>query len=298
MKLSIVVPTYNYARYLERCLLSVAQQTTPECELLVVDDGSSDNTREIVEKFCSERPEQNIGYFYQDNAGPSAARNLGARMANGEYLCFLDADDLLAAEAVPAIISAIDRFPQAGMIFFGYRTVNLDGRKTERQPEKIGENRTENFRRFILKRFQGFPTGAAIVKRDILIRIRFPEGVHSNEDTVFFAQIFANYPAVSVPGVVMETIRHPGSLRNDLQRIEASGLKAVECLFDSQLLTPQQMKLRPQYLANRCLSLFRTYYLHGKYARARDYYRQALLAHPAAVLQWSYFRKYLRCLWR
>jgi hypothetical protein len=59
----------------------------------------------------------------------------------------------------------------------------------------------------------------------------------------------------------MESIRHAGSLRNDLQRIEASGLKAVDCLSDPNLSFAKQMKLRPQYLANRCLSLFRTHYL-------------------------------------
>ncbi|MEZ4485272.1 MAG: hypothetical protein R2864_12040 [Syntrophotaleaceae bacterium] len=58
------------------------------------------------------------------------------------------------------------------------------------------------------------------------------------------------------------------------------------------------MKLRPQYLANRCLSLFRTYYLHNDYSRARGYFRQAFRAYPFAVLQWSYLRKFLRCLWR
>ncbi|MEZ4485271.1 MAG: glycosyltransferase family A protein [Syntrophotaleaceae bacterium] len=237
MKLSIVVPTYNYAHYLERCLLSVAQQATPECELLVVDDGSTDDTREVVERFCDEHRNRHIRYFHQENAGPSAARNHGAQRAQGEYICFLDADDLLVPGAVNAIEAAIADHPQAELLFFGYRSVSLAGKKTERQPDRVSEDRTQNFKRFILKRFQGFPTGAAVVRKDILVRIRFPEGVHSNEDTVFFAQIFANCAVVACPGVVMETIRHPGSLRSDLQRIEASGLKAVDCLFDPALLS-------------------------------------------------------------
>lgn len=298
MKLTVVVPTYNYAHYLERCLLSVAQKSTDDCELLVIDDGSIDNTREVVQKFIQAWPDREVRYFYQENAGPSAARNYGAQLARGQYVCFLDADDLLLPGAIPIIKGALASFPQAGMLFFGYRSVSLSGKNSERQPDKISSDRTDNFRRFILKQFQGFPTGAAVVRQDVLSRIRFPEGVHSNEDTVFFAQIFANYSVVSQPGVVMETIRHPGSLRNDLQRIEASGLKAVDYLFNPALLSAQQMKLRSQYLANRCLSLFRTYYLHGDFGQARSYYRQAIRAFPASVLQWSYLRKFLRCLWR
>ncbi len=298
MKLTFVVPTYNYAQYLGRCMSSVVEQTTADCELLVVDDGSTDKTQEVVVRFRYDHPRKNIRYFYQENAGPSAARNVGARMARGEYVCFLDADDLLVPGAVGIIESALSEYPQAGMLFYGYRSVSLDGKKTERSPEKISDNRTKNFQRFILKKFQGFPTGAAVVRKDVMGRIHFPEGVHSNEDTVFFAHIFANYTVVSYSGVIMETIRHPGSLRNDLQRIEASGLKAVDCLFDPALLSAKQMKLRHRYLASRCLSLFRTHFLHGNFGQARRYYRQALQAYPVSVLQWSFLSKFLRCLCR
>ncbi len=86
-----------------------------------------------------------------------------------------------------------------------------------------------------------------------------PDGIHNNEDMVLYAHLFARYLAVSVPGIVLETYRHSGSLRNNLMRIKETGLKTVERLFDKTLITPEQMSFRQVYLARLNLSIFRSY---------------------------------------
>lgn len=88
---SIVVPTFNRATELQRCLEGVRRQRFTEWELIVVDDGSTDNTREVVSSFLSDR---RIQYFFQENRGVSAARNAGLKRAAGDYVLFLDSDDL------------------------------------------------------------------------------------------------------------------------------------------------------------------------------------------------------------
>jgi len=85
---SVIIPSYNRAVYLERALHSVLGQTCPADEIIVVDDGSTDNTRKIITGLC-----QSIQYCYQDNKGVSAARNKGIQQANGQWLAFLDSDD-------------------------------------------------------------------------------------------------------------------------------------------------------------------------------------------------------------
>jgi glycosyltransferase involved in cell wall biosynthesis len=89
MKISVVVPTFNRAKYLPSSIGSVLNQTFQDWELIVVDDGSTDNTQEVVESFNDPR----ITYVYQENAERSAARNNGIKHAKGEWICFLDSDD-------------------------------------------------------------------------------------------------------------------------------------------------------------------------------------------------------------
>ena len=91
-KVSIIIPTFNRGSFLDRTVKSIQSQTIKDWELLVVDDGSTDNTREIVENFI--KNDNRIKYFYQKNCGcPSGPRNLGIEKACGEYVAFLDSDD-------------------------------------------------------------------------------------------------------------------------------------------------------------------------------------------------------------
>lgn len=90
---SVIIPTYNSAKYIKETLDSVFNQTYKNIEVIVVDDGSVDNTREILEKYNSK-----IKYIYQGNKGPSAARNRGIKEARGSYIAFLDSDDLWLPE--------------------------------------------------------------------------------------------------------------------------------------------------------------------------------------------------------
>lgn len=95
IKISVVVTCYNYGRYLEACLNSVFRQTFKGIEIIVIDDGSTDNTGEVVKQFLN-RP--NFKYVYQENRGQASAKNAGIRNATGEYIAFLDADDLWVEE--------------------------------------------------------------------------------------------------------------------------------------------------------------------------------------------------------
>ena len=88
MKFSIIIPTYNRAAFLPKAIESVLAQTYTDWELIVVDDGSTDNTREVVAQYNDER----IIYIYQENAERSAARNNGISQAKGDFICFMDSD--------------------------------------------------------------------------------------------------------------------------------------------------------------------------------------------------------------
>src|SRR5690554_7984530 len=96
-KISVIIPVYNKAPYLEQCLNSVINQTYKNLEIIIIDDGSTDNSLEICEKY--RKKDERIQLISQENQGVSVARNKGIQKASGEWIYFLDADDYLELDA-------------------------------------------------------------------------------------------------------------------------------------------------------------------------------------------------------
>lgn len=136
-RVSVVVPTYNYADYLPEAIRSVLAQTLADWELIVVDDGSTDNTAATVAHFVDSR----IHYVYQNNRGPSAARNRGFDLARGEYVTMLDADDWLAPNGLEDRAALLDKHPEYGAVYSDGYICDQNGRPLCR----LSDNRADNF---------------------------------------------------------------------------------------------------------------------------------------------------------
>ena len=106
MKVSVIIPTYNRSSVLSRAIDSVLRQSDRDFELIVVDDGSTDNTKNLIEQYSDQ-----ITYIYQDNEGVSAARNLGLKHATGEWVAFLDSDDEWKKKKLEKQIAFIEKNP-------------------------------------------------------------------------------------------------------------------------------------------------------------------------------------------
>ena len=125
MKFSVVICTYNYAHLLPDTLRTVAAQTLQDFELLIVDDGSTDNTEEVVEQF---RPRfQDFQYVKKAHTGPADTRNAGVRAARGTHIAFLDADDLWSTHYLSAMQQALNSNPQAGVVLCEAIIIRSDG---------------------------------------------------------------------------------------------------------------------------------------------------------------------------
>ena len=95
-KISVIIPVYNTSKYIEKCLNSIVNQTMESIEIVIVNDGSTDNSEEIKQKWINENQhKKTIKYFKKENGGLSAARNFGVKQATGEYITFVDSDDYL-----------------------------------------------------------------------------------------------------------------------------------------------------------------------------------------------------------
>ena len=124
-KVSVVIPTYNRAYCLGATIGSLQAQTYPHWEALIVDDGSSDGTAELVRSLSA--ADARVKYFPQKNAGVSAARNAGLRAVDGEWAAFLDSDDAWEPWKLAAQIACFDRLPDVGMVWTDMNAFDTDG---------------------------------------------------------------------------------------------------------------------------------------------------------------------------
>lgn len=115
-KVSVVIPTYNCAKYLPETIDSVLNQTYRDFEIIVVDDGSADDTKTITQCYINKYPDK-IRYFYQENKGPGAARNFGIKKSVGEYIAFQDADDLWLSTKLKKQVELLEQDAQIALVF-------------------------------------------------------------------------------------------------------------------------------------------------------------------------------------
>jgi glycosyltransferase involved in cell wall biosynthesis len=121
---SVIIPTYNYARFIAEAVASVQSQTYSNWEIIVVDDGSTDNTEEVVKNLAADEPR--ISYLRQDNARQAAARNNGIRHAGGDYFQFLDADDLIEPQKLERQVAFLEQHPDVDITYSGVRYFSSD----------------------------------------------------------------------------------------------------------------------------------------------------------------------------
>lgn len=121
-KYSIVIPVYNAAPYLAECLDSVLAQTVQDYEVLLIDDGSTDGSADIIDQYSVQNPSRFI-VRHNENRGASAVRNQGIDMAQGEYICFIDADDILDSNYLEALTVAMT--DEVDSVMGGFKTFGL-----------------------------------------------------------------------------------------------------------------------------------------------------------------------------
>ncbi len=118
-KVSVIIPAYNGAKYIKKTLSSVFNQTFKDFEVIAIDDGSQDQTKKILKNYGKK-----IRYIYQENKGTAAARNTGIKAAKGEYIAFLDQDDLWLPQKLEEQVKILDKKPKVGLVFCGSFLLN------------------------------------------------------------------------------------------------------------------------------------------------------------------------------
>ncbi|MGY4492045.1 glycosyltransferase family 2 protein [Pseudomonas sp. TE3610] len=293
--ISVVVPTYNYAHYLPRVLDSVLGQWADDLELVIVDDGSTDDTGAVLARYAERSP--SIRVIRQPNGGAASARNLGVSNARGQYVLPLDADDELVPSALQVFRSMLTAHPGADLMLAGHLSVMPDGRERLRTPAPVkGASPADIARAYLLHKCISISHSCTLVRRELLAQRPYPQRLRTGEDVPVFAFILVNGQTVVTDQVVARIHKHADSLRNDRSNEEAYALEMADEVFSS---LPQSCQfLRPRYVAQRYLSLFRAAYQARDYAAARGFYRKALKLSLRQALRWPYLSKALRLLFK
>ena len=126
---SVIIPTYNRESFIVKTIQSVLSQTYTNFELIIIDDGSTDNTEKVVREI----EDQRIQYHKKDNAERGAARNYGARLAKGKYVNFFDSDDLAYMNHLSEAMEMLHKFNTPEVFHLGYDIKNSEGRTLKRK---------------------------------------------------------------------------------------------------------------------------------------------------------------------
>jgi glycosyltransferase involved in cell wall biosynthesis len=249
-KVSVVIATFNRAKLLRSTIESVLTQNFVDYELIIVDDGSTDNTKAVLEPYQAK-----IRYFYQENRGPSAARNVGVRQAKAPWIAIQDSDDLCAPNHLDSLYRYTREHCQYAMVFANgeylggpehSRETIIPARKSRRLAQE-GVQLGDLFEKSIVR------LQAALISKDAYDRVGgHDESLRICMDLDLSFRLFMNYPIAYLDKVVFSYRKHDGNIgRNEDLRL-TENIRVIQKLLRDypeakNLLGENQVRKRLAY---------------------------------------------------
>lgn len=238
-KVSVIVPAYNVSAYIEDALKSLERQSFKKFEVLIVDDGSTDNTAEIVTSFCQRDPRFRL--LQKQNGGLASARNYGIRHARGEYIALLDGDDMYQPDKLATHVIQLNRSQEIGVIYSASRAIREDGKPTfmvlSGKPVK-----SDPLLALLCKNFIGHGSNA-VFRRSIFDEVGgFEETLRSCEDIDFWLRVAATrrWSFYRLPQILCCYRVCPSGLSFNVREMQRSRETVIERAYQrsSQLVEP------------------------------------------------------------
>lgn len=293
-KVSVVIPTYNRAAYLREALESVLAQTYKEIEVIVVDDNSTDGTARVVSSFGPK-----VKYILQDNRERGAARNSGIRNSTGDYIAFLDSDDVWFRDHLEACVKALESFPEAGLSFSGSYMMDGDGKVISKMPvRRFGPNPL----RQIVSDYSsgGCNASSCLIRRQVFDRAGLFSEIRElsgSEDWEMWARIGGCYRLIFSGRYTAKIRFHPGKSSIDAERMATSMKMALDMVYTNDKLLPLIIGIKSRAYSRLYTVTAINYYAAGKMAQTRRYLAEAVKSNPSSVLTDRYLLyTYLRSL--
>jgi glycosyltransferase involved in cell wall biosynthesis len=311
--ISVIIPAFNAEKYIVDALDSVRCQSVTDIEIIVVNDGSTDDTRQLVENAVLK--DARLRLIDRQNSGkPAIARNKGIAVARGEYIAFLDADDLMLPGKLDAQLRVFESISDLGMVFHDWCVIDPNGNViTDSRLNQVGylakaaaslEDHGErifttggDYYNFMSTNIVGVHTGVVMVKREILKNepVLFPEDMVIGEDVDLWYRIFMKYRAAFIDHVYSCYRQHSGSITRDKALLIRGGIAVREKNLDrgSQILTNNEMRRIRRKLAREYRKLGYLYYKNHNRKEARQCYRKSMLYSPRPRYLLSYIKAFI-----
>lgn len=260
--ISVVIPAYNSARFLPDAIASIRRQRIGFREIIIVDDGSTDNTEILVQQFHG----SDIVYIKQDNAGPSAARNRGIEAAQSDWIAFLDADDEWTEDKTRIQLAILEQHPELALIAADMAETDEQGLVTIPSMLELhgqlaefealdGAPLNQACASLIRKNF--IPTGTVLVRKQALLDAgMFPESIRFGEDLALWARLAARHPITCAPNALMHRRRHNDNATDATEHMLRSLIEVMRLLRDDCGDQMQAQGLSPKHeIAQRAFDL-------------------------------------------
>lgn len=297
---SVVIPAYNAAALIGETLDSVLAQTYPNLEVLVVDDGSTDDTPQVLDRYADR-----IRVLRQANAGQAAARNCGAREARGELMAFLDSDDLWDPDKIARQVALLGRFPEALAVYCDHRSIDAKGHLLSPSAAVVHPRPSGDILRALLLGPCIITPGLVLLRRaafDATDGFDESASMRGHEDYALWLRLATRGPFVYSPDTLVSYRRHPQqATRQQHYELQMSRAKLTALLA-----------IRQAVHANRNEDLKRLYnwvlgetYViaawamrqAGRYAESRSI-AAAVARQPASLRAWLALAASLKPRWR
>ena len=224
--ISVIVPVYNAAKFLERCVNSLIEQTYPNMEIILIDDGSTDGSSEICDELSNNS--NKIVVIHKENGGVSSARNAGLKIAKGEYIGFCDADDYCRSEMFERMYNDIIE-TDADIVHVDYAgmwedALNLSFEQTEGSVQV--KNRKEGIKWIFTSKFHRAYAWSMLFKRPVVENLSFPEDMAVGEDKFFVVTAFLNAEKIAFDSKkeYIYILRSNSTMRSEYSRKNLSGI--------------------------------------------------------------------------
>lgn len=277
-KVTVVIPTYNRASFLSDTLQSVLGQSCQDFEVVVIDDGSTDNTREVVSAFPAK-------YIWQENQGCTVAYNRGIEEARGKYIFFLDSDDILLRNALAKGVEVLDQHPEAGFSYGQALFIN-EARQflgSSHPPTKFSciRDGKEEIRNIILS---GNYLSAVFVRRSCFDEV----GMFKSEfrggsgDLDLWVRLAKKYAVAYIAEPLVEYRIHPNRITNgrSVKQIEKTWTLILESIFDDSELGAFLHRERPKAYSRLYCRLASDAFNRRQMKIAREYLFRAVRVYP------------------
>jgi glycosyltransferase involved in cell wall biosynthesis len=259
-KVSVIIPAFNASQFIAQAIESVLDQTFTDRELIVVDDGSTDDTASIVMRYGDK-----LRYIYQKNQGLSSARNTGIDRAEGELIALLDADDFWDREKLTYQVALCDSSPDIGVVYTALKVVDNDGHEIE---ERRCLLRGQLFSSFLNENCVA--PSSSMIKRECFEKVgTFDESLSASEDWDLWLRIAPHYlfDFVDLPLTFYRI--HPGSMHKDLALMERNVFQVLDKLFKREALNQEVWQRRGEILSKHSLDFALNYYIQRNFKNTR-----------------------------